>query len=172
MSKKKDHEQAQNEISKTLYENTTPLGPKASSSMPKVKFQKTISTKQKNNFSVFNRYLQFKFGKVATEASPPILPVKRKNNTYNSTNLYDLLKLDPGCDKTAIKKSYRKLVTVHHPDKGGDPFHFRCLNQVYEILTNDHIREVYDNTGLKEIKNVSEIDTSELEEYILSKSSF
>jgi hypothetical protein len=34
----------------------------------------------------------------------------------------------------SIRKSYRRLVARHHPDKGGDPVRFRAVREAYEIL--------------------------------------
>lgn len=37
-------------------------------------------------------------------------------------------------DKDAIKRQYRKLAHIAHPDHGGDPERFICLRQAYECL--------------------------------------
>ena len=33
---------------------------------------------------------------------------------------YQILKVHPSAKLEEIKKAYRKLVKIHHPDKGGD----------------------------------------------------
>ena len=33
---------------------------------------------------------------------------------------YQILNVNPGTKIEEIKKAYRKLVKIHHPDKGGD----------------------------------------------------
>lgn len=38
-------------------------------------------------------------------------------------------------DFAAIKKAYRSLVSLHHPDKGGDSKRFVAIRQAYEQLT-------------------------------------
>jgi DnaJ domain len=161
-----------NDFSRALYENTTPVGVKTSVSIPKIRFQKDISLNKNTNYKVFNRYLKFKFGNVQDKTENIGQPIKKPKTSYIQRNIYDLLKLEPGCSKNDIKKSYRKLATVHHPDKGGNPLHFRCLNQAYEILSNDELREIYDSNGFKAIKNISDVDTSELETYIFTNESF
>lgn len=160
------------DFSRNLYENTSPIGLKTSKSLPKVRFQKEISEKKGNNFKVFNRYLKYKFGEVQDSFEVPMLPVKRKSSNYVQWNLYDLMGLSPGCDQNTIKKMYRKLAGVHHPDKKGDPLFFRCLNQTYEILCNVDTKEIYDNDGFKGVKAITDMDTAELEAFILTHNAF
>lgn len=170
-AKKKTEDEIPKDVARKLYENSGPTGIKATASLPKVRFQKAITKSKEDNFKVFHRYLKFKFGTEPKIEEAPVLPVKRPKNTMQK-NLYDLLKLEPGCEKSEIKKSYRKLVTKHHPDKGGNPLHFRCLNKAYEILENDEIREIYDNDGFKGVKAMSDIDIRELENYVNSNQGF
>ena len=46
-----------------------------------------------------------------------------------------------------IKKSYRKLASKHHPDKGGDVEKFKRMKLAYEVLSDPIKREHYDSTG-------------------------
>jgi len=54
-----------------------------------------------------------------------------------------------GVSKTAtpdeIKKSYRKLASLHHPDKGGDTAKFQQIQTAYDILSDQQKRQEYDN---------------------------
>jgi DnaJ-class molecular chaperone len=54
-----------------------------------------------------------------------------------------------GIAKTAtpdeIKKSYRKLASQHHPDKGGDTATFQKIQTAYDILGDQAKRQEYDN---------------------------
>jgi len=54
-----------------------------------------------------------------------------------------------GVAKTAtpdeIKKSYRKLASQHHPDKGGDKAKFQDIQAAYDTLSNPDKRQQYDN---------------------------
>lgn len=45
-----------------------------------------------------------------------------------------LLGVDNAADFALIRKSYRKLATQHHPDKGGDPARFMEIREAYELL--------------------------------------
>jgi DnaJ-class molecular chaperone len=64
-----------------------------------------------------------------------------------SDNLYEVLGVSKKADPEEIKKAYRDLSKIHHPDKGGDPEKFKELNNAYEILKDSSKREMYDLTG-------------------------
>lgn len=63
------------------------------------------------------------------------------------TEYYDLLGVQPSAGDDEIKKAYRRNALKHHPDKGGDPEHFKELTHAYEILSDSQKREVYDMHG-------------------------
>lgn len=67
--------------------------------------------------------------------------------TRRMPSLYDTLGLSRGADASEIKKAYRKLAVEHHPDKGGDAERFKEVQKAYEILSDDHKRMIYDQTG-------------------------
>lgn len=52
-----------------------------------------------------------------------------------------------------IKKSYRKLASQHHPDKGGDTSRFQEIQAAYDVLSDPKKRQQYDqarrNPGVK-----------------------
>jgi DnaJ-class molecular chaperone len=62
-------------------------------------------------------------------------------------NLYELLNSNKSDDLNTIKKNYKKLVKIHHPDKGGDNEYFKKITKAFEILSNDESRNLYDRTG-------------------------
>ncbi len=47
---------------------------------------------------------------------------------------YQILKVDPTSKLEDIKKAYRELVKIHHPDKGGDSKLMLEINAAWEIL--------------------------------------
>ena len=47
---------------------------------------------------------------------------------------YQILKVHPSAELEDIKKAYRELVKIHHPDKGGDPKVMIEVNAAWEIL--------------------------------------
>jgi len=51
---------------------------------------------------------------------------------------YQILKVDPSAKLEEIKKAYRNLVKIHHPDKGGDSKAMLEINSAWEILKKEH----------------------------------
>ena len=51
---------------------------------------------------------------------------------------YQILKVHHGAKLEEIKKAYRKLVKIHHPDKGGDSAIMLEVNSAWEILKKKH----------------------------------
>lgn len=62
-------------------------------------------------------------------------------------NLYELLGVSTDASTKKIKKAYRKLILKVHPDKNNyeDEEIFNHLTLANQILTNDKLREGYDN---------------------------
>ncbi len=60
---------------------------------------------------------------------------------------YKILQIEPGSDRAAIKKAFRKLAMSYHPDKQGQHQHydsyFREIQEAYETLYDPHKREAY-----------------------------
>ena len=55
-----------------------------------------------------------------------------------SKDPYQILKVHPSAKLEEIKKAYRKLVKIHHPDKGGDSAIMLEVNSAWEILKKRH----------------------------------
>jgi len=51
-----------------------------------------------------------------------------------STNYYKVLKVEFNATDNEVKKAYRNLAKVHHPDMGGDANKFREINEAYEKI--------------------------------------
>eukprot|EP01051_Picozoa_sp_SAG22_P015102 SAG22_NODE_1928_length_3293_cov_29.434878_1_plen_174_part_00 len=71
------------------------------------------------------------------EAAPPA----------DSTEYYEKLGVAKDADENEIKKAYRKIAVKVHPDKGGDPEEFKKLTEAYEVLSDAHKRQLYDQYG-------------------------
>lgn len=61
--------------------------------------------------------------------------------------LYDILEVSKNCSIDELKRSYKKLAILHHPDKGGDATKFKEINNAYSILSNTEKRAKYDRYG-------------------------
>ncbi len=51
---------------------------------------------------------------------------------------YQILKVHPSAKLEEIKKAYRKLVKIYHPDTGGDSAIMLEINSAWEILKKNH----------------------------------
>lgn len=58
---------------------------------------------------------------------------------------YNTLGVSKNATQEEIKKAYRKLAMIHHPDKGGSPVEFQKINDAYEVLGDATKRQQYDN---------------------------
>lgn len=58
---------------------------------------------------------------------------------------YDVLGVSKSATQEEIKKSYRKLASQHHPDKGGDTAKFQEIQTAYDTLSDPNKRAEYDN---------------------------
>lgn len=47
---------------------------------------------------------------------------------------FEILELDHTADRAAVKRAYRRLARVHHPDTGGDVVTFQRVQRAYERL--------------------------------------
>ena len=61
-------------------------------------------------------------------------------------NLYELLEIDENnFNMNILKKQYHKMCLKHHPDKGGCEYHFKLIQEAYEVLSDDNKRTLYNN---------------------------
>lgn len=62
-------------------------------------------------------------------------------------NYYEILGLSKDATPEDIKKQFRSLSKIHHPDKGGDDNKFKEIAEAYEVLSDPNKRKQYDNGG-------------------------
>jgi DnaJ family protein A protein 2 len=77
---------------------------------------------------------------------------------------YEELEITKEASLEEIKKSYRRLALLHHPDRGGDTEKFKKISQAYEVLSDNQKRQNYDINGTEEedLNAFSNIDPSEI----------
>ncbi|KAF9769193.1 hypothetical protein IL306_013396 [Fusarium sp. DS 682] len=67
------------------------------------------------------------------------------------TAYYDTLGVQPTATELEIKKAYRKMAIVHHPDKNpNDPTaheKFQAIGEAYQVLSDSNLRAAYDKFG-------------------------
>ncbi|KAI0190824.1 DnaJ domain-containing protein, partial [Astrocystis sublimbata] len=72
------------------------------------------------------------------------------------TTYYDALGVQPTATEIEIKKAYRKLAIVHHPDKNpNDPTaheKFQTIGEAYQVLSDKDLRAAYDKYGKESAK--------------------
>lgn len=60
---------------------------------------------------------------------------------------YKTLGLDATATADQIKQAYRRLASLHHPDKGGDTAQFQEIQEAYATLSDNARRSMYDRGG-------------------------
>lgn len=60
---------------------------------------------------------------------------------------YAILGVTSAASQAEIKRAYRRLVNIMHPDKGGDPEQFVELTKAYNVLMDPKARDNYDLSG-------------------------
>jgi len=76
-------------------------------------------------------------------------------NILMDKNYYDILGVSNNASHDEIKKAYRRLSLIHHPDKNGnhEDDKFKELNEAYTILSDINNRKNYDTRNAN--KNIS-----------------
>ena len=64
-----------------------------------------------------------------------------------SKDYYNILGINRGASPDEIKKAFRKMAHVHHPDKGGNAEKFKEINEAHQILSNPQKKQQYDQFG-------------------------
>lgn len=77
-------------------------------------------------------------------------------------NYYEILEVNKKASKEVIEKAYKVLVKKYHPDVYGNQKRWEAdkkikeINEAYEVLSNDFLREQYDLELQKEEANAKE----------------
>jgi len=112
-------------------------------------------------------------GKSKKEEKQNIYEEDEKEDLTNDKNkkedLYSLLGVQKTSNNTEIRKAYRRLVFLCHPDKNKtDPdasSKFTNITRAYKILSNPESRKIYDETGEYDEENQGEINITETLNY-------
>lgn len=79
-----------------------------------------------------------------------------KEEEAQNRELYALLQISPQSSDEEIRKAYRQWAQIYHPDKYQSPeekgiatHNFQRICEAYEILTDEHKRQIYDIYGME-----------------------
>ncbi len=74
---------------------------------------------------------------------------------------YSVLEVPADATVEQIKRSYRRLARLHHPDvnKQGGELRIRELNEAYNVLSDPSRRVAYDIQRLEELRHVVMLQT-------------
>ena len=61
------------------------------------------------------------------KVEPPVHTMKKSRS-------HEILQIEPPVTEDDIKKAYRRLCLIHHPDKGGSNDEFIKINEAYNEL--------------------------------------
>jgi DnaJ family protein A protein 2 len=75
----------------------------------------------------------------------------------DNTGFYKELGVSPKADDDEIRKVYKKKMMKLHPNKGGDPEQFKRIQEIYEVLSDKHKRQTYDQYGEEGLKDVGDM---------------
>ena len=80
----------------------------------------------------------------------------------NDNNPYNCLDVSQLATDEEIRKAYKRLIIINHPDKGGDPYEFNRIHEAYQILSNPLTKKIVDTFGSISLDLVKNIITNDL----------
>ncbi|CAM8898279.1 unnamed protein product [Rhodiola kirilowii] len=90
--------------------------------------------------------------------------MKKSDEETSDKELYALLHLSPDATDEEIRKAYRQWAQVYHPDKNQSPQmkevatqNFQRICEAYEILSDEHKRQIYDIYGMEGLRSGLEL---------------
>lgn len=75
-------------------------------------------------------------------------------------NYYDVLGADENASRREIERLYRRLAHQRHPDRGGSEEEMKALNEAYQVLHDDAVRNDYDDQRKRPGPVTSRIDSA------------
>ena len=80
----------------------------------------------------------------------------------DDSNPYNCLDVSQMATQEEIRKAYKKLIFLYHPDKGGDGEKFNKIHEAYEILSNPITKNIIDTFGSMSLDLVKSILINDL----------
>ena len=69
----------------------------------------------------------------------------------SNKDYYAVLGLDKDASQVEIDRSYKRMASKHHPDRGGSEERMKLLNEAYGVLKNTRVRGDYDAVRRPEV---------------------
>lgn len=74
-------------------------------------------------------------------------------------NPYEILKIPNCSDISIVKKAFKELALIYHPDKGGDKDKFEIIYKAYNFLSDENKKSDWDYIyNKKEVEKRKEIE--------------
>jgi hypothetical protein len=71
---------------------------------------------------------------------------------FNSNkDYYAVLGVDKDASQVEIDRSYKRLASKHHPDRGGSEERMKLLNEAYGVLKDTKLRHAYDDVRATDV---------------------
>lgn len=67
----------------------------------------------------------------------------------SSKNYYEILGAEQQASRREIERLYKRLASLHHPDRGGSEDEMKTLNEAYRVLKDESMRRDYDSQRSK-----------------------
>ena len=80
----------------------------------------------------------------------------------NDNNPYNYLDISQLASDEEIRKAYKKLIVLNHPDKGGDAEKFNKIHEAYQMLSNPITKKIIDTFGSMSLDLVKKIIDNDL----------
>ena len=109
-----------------------------------------------NDCDIYGNYLDSYLEKINQESQNKSIK-KIRLSELQDNNLYNILNIDENSTQEEIKKAYKKLIIINHPDKGGDAIQFNKIHEAYQILSLPLTKQIYDRFGCKSLKMIRDI---------------
>ena len=83
-----------------------------------------------------------------------------QNTSIKELDYYNVLNMIPTATQSEIKHSYYSLAKETHPDKNeSDGEKFKLINEAYQVLGNEGLRQKYNKYGKEGVKDVPLVDS-------------
>jgi hypothetical protein len=131
-------------------------------------FNSNTKLNQKNNKNIYNTP-KFSSSKYNNSSSYYRNDNNSSNNVryfrlseLNDNNPYNCLEVSQLSTEEEIRKAYKKLIIINHPDKGGDPEQFNRIHEAYQMLSNPMTKKIIDTFGSMSLDLVRNIINNDL----------